>query len=69
MRITHPITAAVYELVEDGSVRVVDVEGREGHFDKTGRHLSGELRIADPHIIDWVAMKSLPSRRLANPNA
>jgi hypothetical protein len=63
MKLRHPITAAEYELLEDGSVRVVDTEGREGRFDATGRHLEGELRTADPHIVDWVAMKKLPSRR------
>jgi len=63
MKLKHPITSAEYELLEDGTVRVVDVEGREGRFDATGRHLDGELRSADPHIIDWVSMRKLPSRR------
>lgn len=68
MKLKHPLTSAEYELLDDGTVRVVEVDGREGRFDATGRHLDGELRIADPHIIDWVAMKTLPSRRRLNPN-
>ena len=50
----HPLTAAVYEDEDDGSVRVTEADGRQGWFSPDGQHLRGELRTADPHILDWV---------------
>lgn len=54
MRLVHPLTSAVYERQDDGSVLVTEVDGRQGWFSAVGEHLRGELRAADPHIIDWV---------------
>jgi len=54
MRMVHPLTAAVYESEADGSVRVTTTDGVEGWFSPDGQYLRGELRAADPHIIDWV---------------
>jgi hypothetical protein len=54
MRMVHPLTSAVYESQDDGSVLVTDLEGRQGWFTPEGDHLRGELKAADPHIIDWV---------------
>ncbi|HET9078483.1 MAG TPA: hypothetical protein VFN68_16220 [Acidimicrobiales bacterium] len=54
MRMVHPLTSAVYESQDDGSVRVTDTEGRQGWFTPQGDYLRGQLRAADPHIIDWV---------------
>ena len=54
MKMTHPLTSAVYESEADGSVRVTDTDGRQGWFRADGHHLRGELRSADPHILDWV---------------
>jgi len=50
----HPLTSAVYESDEDGSVRVTDTEGRQGWFTAQAEYIRGELRAADPHIVDWV---------------
>lgn len=54
MKMVHPLTSAVYEDEEDGSVRVTETDGRQGWFTPQGDHIRGEVRSADPHIIDWV---------------
>lgn len=54
MKMVHPLTSAVYEDEEDGSVRVTETDGRQGWFTPLGDHIRGEVRSADPHIIDWV---------------
>ena len=54
MKMVHPLTLAVYEDEEDGSVRVTETDGRQGWFTPLGDHIRGEVRSADPHIIDWV---------------
>lgn len=54
MRMVHPLTSAVYERQDDGSVLVTETDGRHGWFSPQGDHIRGELRAADPHIIDWV---------------
>ena len=64
MKTTHAITGATYELADDGLVRVTERDGREGLFHPDGRWASGDLRFADPHLIDWVGGKKLGSNRL-----
>lgn len=54
MRMVHPLTSAVYERQDDGSVLVTDPDGRQGWFTSQGEYIRGDLRAADPHIIDWV---------------
>ena len=54
MRLVHPLTSAVYERQDDGSVLVTDTDGRQGWFTPVGDYIRGELRSADPHIIDWI---------------
>ena len=54
MKMVHPLTSAVYEDEEAGSVRVTETDGRQGWFTPLGDHIRGEVRSADPHIIDWV---------------
>ena len=58
-RLKHPITGAVYRALGDGTVEV-DSNGRKGVFNPDGAHLSGELRIADPHMLLWVGGPQLP---------
>lgn len=55
----HPMTGAMYTLREDG---LVDIENndRVGTFYFDGRHESGELRHADPHMLLWLAGPQLP---------
>ncbi len=54
MKMTHPLTSAEYEGEPDGSVRVTETDGRHGWFSADGQYLRGEVRAADPHILDWV---------------
>ena len=55
----HPISGAIYTLRDDGLVDV-DNNGLRGTFDRDGRHQSGELRYADPHMLVWLAGPQLP---------
>jgi hypothetical protein len=54
MRMVHPLTSAVYERQEDGTVLVTEADGRQGWFTGAGEHLRGDVKTADPHILDWV---------------
>jgi hypothetical protein len=59
--LTHPLSGAVYDLLEDGVIEV-SKNGRTGRFSAHGLHLSGELRQADPHLCLWIAGPQLPNR-------
>ena len=60
--IRHPLSGGMYDLQDDGTIRVVDRDGRVGVFDKTGTWLSGDVRQADPHLCLWIGGKELPNR-------
>jgi hypothetical protein len=66
--IKHPLSGATYDLMDDGTVRVVTRDGRSGRFDQHATWLSGDARQADPHLCQWIAGKELPnrSRRVAD---
>lgn len=53
-RFVHPVTGVLFEVQDDGLVRVEQPDGRAGLFDSTGRWRSGELRFADPHACGFV---------------
>jgi hypothetical protein len=55
-RIQHALSGAVYEWAEDdvGPVQVTDKRGRQGRFDRNGRWVLGELRVADPELCRWI---------------
>ena len=55
----HPISGAIYTL-QDGGLVKVDNNGLIGLFHCDGRHHSGELRHADPHMLMWLAGPPLP---------
>jgi hypothetical protein len=55
----HPLSGAIYTLRDDGLVDV-DNNGMRGTFDCNGRHHSGDLRYADPHMLVWLAGPQLP---------
>ncbi len=63
--IRHPFTRALYELNDDGTVRVTDGD-RSGVFERTGRWLSGELREVDPHLCGWVAGPIVANHRMVD---
>lgn len=72
MQLKHPLTGAIYESIEGGRVRVREGEGeqsREGVFDLAGRHLAGEVRAADPHLICWVGGAQVKRRSRTAPVA
>ncbi len=56
----HPLTGAIYTLRSDGLVDV-DNNGLRGVFHFDGRHHSGDLTFADPHMLLWLAGPQLPS--------
>jgi len=55
----HPISGAIYRVRDDGLVDV-DNNGLCGVFYHDGRHHSGELTHADPHMLVWLAGPQLP---------
>jgi NAD(P)-dependent dehydrogenase (short-subunit alcohol dehydrogenase family) len=61
MKLRHPLSGALYESRDDGLVRV-EHEGRAGLFHPDGRWHAGELRDADPHLLQWVGGPQLGSR-------
>lgn len=56
----HPLSGATYSLREDGLVEVEN-NGLTGVFAFDGRHHSGKLRQADPHMLLWIAGPQLPA--------
>ena len=50
----HGFSRALYELTDDGLVRVTMPDGRTGLFDKRGQWQSGKLYDADPEMCLWV---------------
>jgi hypothetical protein len=60
--IRHPLSGGTYDLTEEGTIRVVDRDGRVGVFDATGTWISGDLKQSDPHLCLWIGGKELPNR-------
>lgn len=55
MKFRHAFTGRIYELIDDGHVRVTDPDsGAEGIFSADGDWVSGELRDADFHMVRHV---------------
>ena len=50
----HPLSGAVYEVTDEGSIRVTTDES-SGLFDREGVWISGELRASDPQMCNWLA--------------
>ncbi len=63
----HPLSGATYTLRSDG---LVDVEnnGLKGVFHYDGRHHSGDITFADPHMLLWLAGPQLPEGGLVRRN-
>ena len=59
-KIRHAISGAVYDSVEGGIE--VELDGRNGLFRPDGSWISGDIRVADPHLCGWLGGKQLPSR-------
>ena len=55
MKFRHAFTGHVYELLEEGRVKVTDpATSAEGIFDANGDWISGEIRTADFHMVRHV---------------
>lgn len=53
--VRHPLKNQTYELLADGTVRVEDHDQHKaGIFRADGRWIEGELKYADPHLLEWV---------------
>ena len=53
-RYRHPMNGHIYERLEQGTVKVIDLDGNEGLFDDRGRWSSGIITQADPHLCMWI---------------
>jgi hypothetical protein len=51
----HPVKDEYYELIENGVVRVSNEDSTlVGVFTADGRWQSGNLKYADPHMVQWI---------------
>jgi NAD(P)-dependent dehydrogenase (short-subunit alcohol dehydrogenase family) len=55
VKLRHPLTGAIYERLEGGRCKVTEADGRSGIFDVKARWISGDVREADLHFVDWIA--------------
>ena len=56
----HPLSGATYEELGDGLIRV-EKAGKYGIFDWEGHWQEGDIRYADPHLLQWVGGPDLPA--------
>jgi hypothetical protein len=55
MRVRHAFTGLIYELGEDGNVRISDpATGMEGLYTPTAVHVSGDVLAVDHHLCGHV---------------
>jgi hypothetical protein len=59
----HPLNRLPYRRLDDGSVAVGGGSAPEGIFDRRGRWLCGERRVADPAMCLWVSSGYDPTAR------
>ncbi len=63
--LTHPFDPeTLYELDANGNVRLTKA-GKVGIFTTEGRHISGDIREADPQLCVWVGNNPDPTTQLA----
>jgi phenylpropionate dioxygenase-like ring-hydroxylating dioxygenase large terminal subunit len=55
----HPMSGFVYERIDEGRVRVTDLDGEDSIFDDDGNWIEGPRTQADPHLCKWVGGKLL----------
>lgn len=54
--ITHPYSRDLYEIDEQGRVKVTSRDGSQiGFYAANGRWLEGDKFDADPHLCGWVS--------------
>jgi hypothetical protein len=52
-RIRHPFDDILYELTDEGLIRLTDGD-RQGLFRQDGRWIEGDIRQCDPQMCVWV---------------
>ncbi len=52
--IRHPITSALYELDEQGRIRITHADGRVGTYRGDGAWIAGEKFDVDPQMCVWL---------------
>jgi len=63
---THPFDPeTLYELDDNGNIQLTN-GNRVGVFTNEGRHISGDIREADPQLCVWIANNPDPDGQLAN---
>ena len=63
--LTHPFDPeTLYQLTEDGNIRVSKGTSH-GIFTDQGKHLSGDIREADPQLCVWVGNNPEPEEQLS----
>ncbi|HCV00741.1 MAG TPA: hypothetical protein DGL25_06015, partial [Dehalococcoidia bacterium] len=55
----HPLSGATYTELGEGRVRVEKAK-KYGIFQWDGIHIEGDLKHADPHLLQWVGGPELP---------
>jgi hypothetical protein len=53
--VRHPYSRDLYELDEEGRVRITRRNGEVGYYSSDGRWLDGVKFDADPHLCGWVS--------------
>ena len=61
----HPLSGATYTELGDGLVRVEKAR-KYGVFKWDGHHVEGDLKYADPHLLQWVGGPELPAEASEN---
>lgn len=56
----HPMNGHIYERIEEGRVRITDLDGHESIFDDDGVWIEGPQTQADPHLCKWIGGRNLP---------
>ncbi|MGY9041286.1 MAG: hypothetical protein ACKVKZ_02765 [Alphaproteobacteria bacterium] len=59
VQLKHPISNVIFTVISKGLCEVDD-NNVKGIFDGEGRHVSGELKYADPEMLVWLAGPQLP---------
>jgi hypothetical protein len=65
----HPLSRTEYHRCDDGTVRVIGKDGKEGRFTRLGDWISGDRKSADPAMCRWIADAHLRGAINANVNA
>jgi hypothetical protein len=65
--VVHPFSKALYELDEEGVVRVTETDGRTGRFRPDGSWLGGARLDVDPQLCNWVGGKRAQHRLQSEP--